>query len=232
MIHDQTQAFLDENIILFRFQSGFRKTFSIDLFLSYLSNKVATGFDSGVYTGMILIDLQKEFDMINHEIFTNKLEYSGFPKDVILWFKPYLSNLKFKVNFKQNFFRTWKSFIWSSSRIFFRATPLFPLCKWHAPCSSMWTSFICRWYLSNFQPNDIKEIEIQLDKNFSLICDWFMDNELSTHFDEDKIRSILFSSKRKIKKAGPLNTQYKDIKINQFTEVKYLGCIYHQTLSR
>ena len=28
-----------------------------------------------------------------------------------------------------------------------------------------------------FQHNDIKEIEIQLNKNFSLICDWFVDNK-------------------------------------------------------
>ena len=63
-----------------------------------------------------------------------------------------------------------------------------------------------------FQNNDIKEIEIQLNKNFSLICDWFVDNKLSIHFGEDKTKSILFSSKRKIKKASPLNIQYKDKK--------------------
>ena len=32
-----------------------------------------------------------------------------------------------------------------------------------------------------FQHNDIKGIEIQLNKKFSLICDWFVDNKLSTH---------------------------------------------------
>ena len=30
-----------------------------------------TGFDSGLLTGMILIDLQKTFDTINHEILLN-----------------------------------------------------------------------------------------------------------------------------------------------------------------
>ena len=47
-INDQTQAFLDENKILYRFQSGFRKHFSTDLCLSYLNNKIATGFESGM----------------------------------------------------------------------------------------------------------------------------------------------------------------------------------------
>ena len=68
MIHDQTQAFVDENKILYRFQAGFRKNFSTDSCLSYLNNKIATGFESGLYTGMILIDLEKAFDTINHKI--------------------------------------------------------------------------------------------------------------------------------------------------------------------
>ena len=66
MIHDQTQAFLDENKILYRFQSGFRKSVSTDSCLSYLNNKIATGFEFGPYTGMILTDLQKAFDRIRH----------------------------------------------------------------------------------------------------------------------------------------------------------------------
>ena len=80
-----------------------------------------------------------------------------------------------------------------------------------------------------FQHNGIKKI--QLNKNFSLICDWFVDNKLSIHFGEDKTKSILFSSKRKIKKASPLNTQYKDIKTKKYTKITYLGCIRDETLS-
>ena len=57
--HEQTQAFLDENKI-YRFQSGFRKKFPTDLCLSYLNNKITTGFESGLYTGMTHIDLQKD----------------------------------------------------------------------------------------------------------------------------------------------------------------------------
>ena len=102
-INDQTQAFLDENKILYRFQSGFRKHFSTDLCLSYLNNKIATGFESSLHTGMILIDLQKAFDTINHEILINKIEFLGFSKDVLLWFKSYLSYRKFKVNLNKSF---------------------------------------------------------------------------------------------------------------------------------
>ena len=103
VIHDQTQTYLNENKILFKFQSGFRQNYSTDSCLSYLSNKITTGFESGLHTGMILIDLQKAFDRINHDILINKMEFSGFSKDVISWFKSCLSNRKIIVNFKNLF---------------------------------------------------------------------------------------------------------------------------------
>ena len=33
-----------------------------------------------------------------------------------------------------------------------------------------------------------------------MLCDWFVDNELTIHFGEDKTKSTLFGSKHKIKK--------------------------------
>ena len=81
-----------------------------------------------------------------------------------------------------------------------------------------------------FQHSDINEIEIQLNKNFSL-CDWFVDNKLSIHFGEDKTKSILFSSKSKIKQASPLNIQYKGKKVKQYSKVTYLGFAFLTKLS-
>ena len=103
MIRDQTQAFLDDNKMLYRFQSKFRKHISTGSCLSFLNNKIATDFESGLHTGMILIDLQKAFDAINHEILINKMEYVGFSKYVILWFKSYLSYKIFKVSLNKFF---------------------------------------------------------------------------------------------------------------------------------
>ena len=51
----------------------------------------------------------------------------------------------------------------------------------------------------------IIEIEKQLKGDFANICKWFADNTLSIHFDENKIKSILFASKPKVKKIPKLN---------------------------
>ena len=42
-----------------------------------------------------------------------------------------------------------------------------------------------------YQHEDVKKIENVLNKEFSPLCQWFIDNKLSFHFGEDKTKSIL-----------------------------------------
>ena len=43
-----------------------------------------------------------------------------------------------------------------------------------------------------YQHKEVDEIEKHLNKDFENICDWFVDNKLSTRFGEDKTKSIIF----------------------------------------
>ena len=81
------------------------------------------------------------------------------------------------------------------------------------------------------QHKDINEIEKQLNKDFESICDWFVDNKLSIHFGDDKTKSILFTSKFKIRKVRKLNIKYENIQIKQHSKVKYLGCMLDEAMS-
>ena len=82
-----------------------------------------------------------------------------------------------------------------------------------------------------FQNENVKEIEDQLNLNFSSLFDWFIDNKLSIHLGEDKTKSIVFGNKLNIKRAEPLNIVYVNVKIKQYTKVTYLGCILDESLS-
>ena len=77
-----------------------------------------------------------------------------------------------------------------------------------------------------YQHRDIREIEKWLNKDFKSVFDRFLDNKLSIYFGEDKAKSIPFASKCKIKSANKLN-----IKIKQYSQVTYLGCVLGKTLS-
>ena len=52
---------------------------------------------------MILIDLQKPFDTIDHEIFVKKLNCLDFSETTIAWSRSYLENRYFAVNIDNPF---------------------------------------------------------------------------------------------------------------------------------
>ena len=96
VVQEQTTKFLNGDIF-YKYQSGFRNNHSTDLFPSFFNDKILKGFDSKVYTGMILIDLQKTFDTINHKILPDKLLAIGFSKNTINWYECYLAECHFTV---------------------------------------------------------------------------------------------------------------------------------------
>ena len=82
-----------------------------------------------------------------------------------------------------------------------------------------------------YQHKELDKIEKQLNKDFENICDWFVDNKLSIHFGEGKTKSILFTSKRRLKNASQQNIRYNHINIKQHSQITYLGCMLDKTMS-
>ena len=78
---------------------------------------------------------------------------------------------------------------------------------------------------------DVKAIDTKLNKNFLSVCNWFVDNELSIHFGEDKSKCILFVKKKQLKQDNNLNIRYGTVHIKQYHTVTYLGCILDENLS-
>ena len=231
IVHEQVLEYLDTNKILYRYQSGFRPHHSTDTCLSYLSDKITQAFEKGMFTGMILIDLQKAFDTIDHEIFLEKLKHLAFSDPAIYWFRSYLTSRTFFVNIGKE-----------------TSSPGELSCG--VPQGSILGPLIFLLYVNDmpqavdcdlllyaddsclvFRDNNINEIEKQLNKNFNSLCDWFVDNKLSIHFGEDKTKSILFGRKNKRSGSKELDIRRGDIKIKQYTSVTYLGCVLDENLS-
>ena len=74
------KAFLSNENILYNYQSGFRANLSTNHCLSFLTDNILEGFNEGLLTGMILIDLQRAFDTIDHKILLQKLQAVRFSK--------------------------------------------------------------------------------------------------------------------------------------------------------
>ena len=60
------------------YQSGFHANFSTDSCLVQLTDFILRGMDKGFHTGMILVDLQKANDTLDHTVLLQKMECIGF----------------------------------------------------------------------------------------------------------------------------------------------------------
>ena len=67
--------------------------------MSNLTDKILKGVDEGLLTGIIIVDLQKAFDTINHEVLLQKLNTirKKFSENSFLWLKSNLCDRIFLV---------------------------------------------------------------------------------------------------------------------------------------
>ena len=216
---------------IFYFQSGFRGKHSTDTCLTYLHDKIHKGFDEGLLTGMIAIDLQKAFDTIDHEILLSKMPLLGFSNNTIEWFRSYLSNRTFHVSLNSYMSSAGKIICGVPQGSILR--PLLFLLYINDMPQSVETDLFL--YADDtglvFQHKDRNKMNEQLNKDFHNICLWFIDNKLSIHFGEDKTKCILFASKQKMKRADKIEISFNNIKIKQYSSLTYLACILDNSLS-
>ena len=181
-------------------QSGFRSDFSTDTCLSYLHNKILRGFEKGEYTGMVLIDLQKAFDTIDHKILLQKLKCVGLSGSAISWIKSYLTNrITFvEIEGSQSLEKDFKCGVPQGSIL----DPLLFLIYINDMCQA--TNCDLLLYADDscltVTHKDIKVIEDTLNSNLSSLCDWLVDNKLSIHLG--KTESILFGTRHLPSKAN------------------------------
>ena len=199
VFHDQPNAFLIGNNILCNYQSPFRTNHSTNLCLSFLTYKILKGFDEGLLSGIILVNLPKAFGTINHEIIFQKIRGMGFSEGCITLFQSYLSERIFLISI-ENQRSDYGRILCGVPQGSILGPLLFLIYVNDMPQAVNSNLFL---YADDsclmFQHKEVEEIEKVLNNDFENICDWFVDNKLSIHFGEDKTKSILFASQRKIK---------------------------------
>ena len=220
-VHLQLSNFLSENNLLFEFQSGFRDKYSTDTCLIHLLDHIRDNNAKGLFTGMVMLDLQKAFDTVDHSILCQKLEVLGVSS--LNWFKSYLSDRK--------------QYVCVSGAT---SSPGFVSCG--VPQGSILGPLLFLIYVNDmslsidhdcklilyaddsailFSHTCVDFISKKLGKVLESCSDWLVDNKLSLHLG--KTECMLFGPKRKLGKVEHFSIVCKEHVIKASQQVKYLG---------
>ena len=90
IMYNKLYKFLTANNIIYPLQFGFQKDRAIDHALIGMTEMIRLTLDNKRFGCGILVDLQKAFDTVNHNILIAKLEHYGVRGNVLQWFKSYL----------------------------------------------------------------------------------------------------------------------------------------------
>ena len=73
-------------------QSGNKRFHSTETALIHATDFILNAIDKKKTTAIVLLDMSKAFDSINHVILLNKLQDAGALNSALQWFHSYLSN--------------------------------------------------------------------------------------------------------------------------------------------
>lgn len=90
-------AFLTNHDLLYKCQSGFRANHSCEIILVKITGEWLEAMDKGLFTGVVMIDLRKAFDVVDHKLLLKKLQVYGLNTTSLKWFQSYLSGRYQKV---------------------------------------------------------------------------------------------------------------------------------------
>ena len=229
LIHDKLYLYVS-NDVMYEFQSGFRPNFSTESGLTLIHNKILSKFDQRCFTGAVLLDLQKAFDTVDHDILLLKLEAIGLNSDTVAWFRSYLSN-RTQTVLVNNASSTSGSVKCGVPQGSILGPLLFTIyindMKQSAPNCDLY--LYADDSMLMFSHKDVNVIENTLSKEMDSVYNWLVSNRLSLHMG--KTESILFGTQHMLKPKSPLNISCSDKLIKNVCQVNYLGMCLNNTLS-
>ena len=232
IMYDQLYNYLTKFELLSDSQFGFRKSHSTATALLDCTNDWYMNLDRKMFNLVVLIDLKKAFDTVDHQILLRKIELYGIKGEALTLLKSYLTNRNQKCQIKNSF---------STER----------LIKCGVPQVSILGPLFFLLYINDLPQclnktkprlfaddtnltasgDSITDLETAVNSDLENLRKWLIANKLSLNVA--KTEFMLIGSKAMIKKNSDsrLNVFIENKQIKQVSECKTLGVIVDQHLS-
>jgi len=231
-VFDQLYPHLDSQSMLHEAQSGFRPRYSTASALMNVTEDWLNAIDKGHYVGIVLLDLQKAFDTVNHSVLIKKLFDYGMSSNVIKWFESYLNDRR-HVTVINGVRSNERQTICGIPQGSILGPLLFILYINDLPNNvfnvkvSMYADDTALYYNSN----DIDDIVVKMNSDLENIRKWLARNKLSLNVKKTEFVIVGLSQQLSRLANCDINIHINGEKIQRVNECKHLGVIIDDTLT-
>lgn len=236
VINFRLEDHLQSNNLHDRQQSAYRAYHSTETALLRVHHDITSALDKGMCVVLLMLDLSAAFDVIDHTIPMNCLEFSfGITGAALSWIQSYLSDRQQSIaigqfksrDFQLNFGVPQGSVLGPKLYSLF-AKPICDICRKHN------MSFQCyaddtQLYMAITPTSNWVDIASRLQTCLSDIGSWMRSNYLK--INQEKTELIVFAPKHKINYFKELCINFDGNKISVSSIVKNLGVIFDSLLN-
>ena len=231
-VFDQMYPFMNDNEMLYDQQSGFRPKYSTLSALINITEDWYDAIDKGKFIGLVMLDLKKAFDTVDHGILLKKLKDFNLHESCIKWFNSYLSGRSHNTVINGIMSSSAKSICGIPQGsilgplLFIMYINDLPLCTTHVKVS-MYADDTALYAVSN----DIDDLIAKINEDLANVNNWLAQNKLSLNVA--KTEFMLMGSRQRLAtiKDVDINVNINDVKLQQVHSCKHLGVIVDDNMT-
>jgi hypothetical protein len=189
---NQFSGFLNRTDSLSSQQSGNKKYHSTETLSILVKDFLLNSMDNKKLTGLVLLDLSKAFDSVDHSILLKKLSNIGVSGEALNWLESYISDRKQFVRIGSSV-----SEVLPSTHGVPQGAIINDLSR--VPQASELESFVgdSKIFMS-FPIEDIASAKTKIEEDFKLIATWFFENKLLINLEKTKL--LLIGTRQMLRK--------------------------------
>ena len=188
--HDQFMEYLTSRNRLSTKQSENKKSHSTKTSVIKTTDMILSAIDKKQLTAVVLLDMSKAFDSINHNMLLVKLQDVGASPLAIQWFRSYLTSC-YQVVTIGTAVSDRLQVINGVPQGSILGPLLFSIYMNDLPSVPQYCSMQCyvddTKLLLSFQPQDQSQVVTEINRDLARICNWCFDNQLLLNPDKTKL---------------------------------------------
>ena len=222
LVHTQLMTHLEDMQYLSENQHGFRKNHSTVHSVAQITKYLNLKMDQGFPSLATFIDFRKAFDCVQHPVLLDKLSSLDLAKEVIDWFKSYLSHRRQRVLANN----TYSSFQYITQGVPQGSVlgPLFyiiyanDISKVIKHCKIALYADDTVLYIGGA---DYEKIRSKMQQDVNALCQWCTVNGISMNVEKTKL--MMFGNPIRLGKLPSPEIEVDDLLLKMVSHYKYLG---------